>query len=47
MLSVRCDTPGEVLRAKEVVSGSGAEHVLSRGESMVETMSMAAGQAYK
>jgi hypothetical protein len=53
MLSVRCDTPGEVLRAKEVVSGSGAEHVLSSGESMVETMSMPAsqsqgqGQAYK
>jgi hypothetical protein len=47
MLSVLCDTPGEVLRAKEVVSGSGAEHVLSSGESMVETMSMPVSEVYK
>jgi len=47
LLSVHCDTPGEVLRAKEVVMSSGAEHVKSSGESMVETMSMPAGQAYK
>ncbi len=49
LLSVHCDTPGEVLRAKEVVASSGAEHVKSSGESMVETMSMPVGQgqAYK
>ncbi len=45
LLSVHCDTPGEVLRAKEVVLASGAEHVKSSGESMVETMSMPTGQS--
>jgi hypothetical protein len=39
LLSVHCDTPGEIMRAKEVVKSSGAEDVSSTGESSVETKS--------
>jgi len=38
LLSVHCDTPGEIMRAKEVVTSTGAEHISSSGESLVETM---------
>ena len=47
LLAVHCETPGEIIRAKEVVTSSGAEHVSSSGESMVETMKMPAGVAIK
>ena len=42
LLSVHCATPGEIMRAKEVVTSSGGEHISSSGESMVETMKMPA-----
>jgi hypothetical protein len=45
LLSVHCDTPGEIMRAKELVAGTGAEHVSSSGESMVETMRIPVGRA--
>lgn len=45
LLSVHCVTPGEIMRAKEVMTSSGAEHISSSGESMVETMKMRAGIA--
>ena len=37
LLSVHCDTPGEIMRAKEVVKATGAEDVSSTGESSVDT----------
>src|ERR1700691_1501278 len=37
LLSVHCDTPGEILRAKEVVKSTGGEEVTSTGESSIET----------
>ena len=37
LLSVHCNTPGEIMRAKEVVKSSGAEDVSSTGESAVDT----------
>jgi hypothetical protein len=37
LLSVHCNTPGEIMRAKEVVKSTGAEDVSSTGESSVET----------
>jgi len=37
LLSVHCDTPGEIMRAKEVLKSTGAEDVSSTGESSVET----------
>ena len=37
LLSVHCDTPGEIMRAKEVVKSSGGEEVSSTGESSVGT----------
>jgi hypothetical protein len=33
LLSVHCETPGEVLRAKEVLEGTGAADIASTGES--------------
>jgi len=42
LISVHCDTPGEIMRAKEVMTSSGGEHISSSGESMVETMKMPA-----
>src|SRR5450631_771253 len=36
LLSVHCDTPGEITRAKEVLKASGAEDVSSTGESSVD-----------
>ena len=42
LVSVHCDTPGEILRAKEVMMNSGGEYISSSGESMVETMRMPA-----
>src|SRR5665213_2638384 len=36
LLSVHCDTPGEILRAKEVIKSTGAEAVSSTGESSVD-----------
>ena len=35
LLSVHCDTPGEILRAKEVVKSTGGEEVTSTGESSI------------
>src|SRR6202167_2974303 len=35
LLSVHCDTSGEILRAKEVLTATGAEHVSSTGEASV------------
>jgi len=40
LLTVHCETPGEIMRAKEVVTATGADHVSSSGESLVETMRM-------
>jgi hypothetical protein len=37
LLSVHCDTAGEITRAKEVLKASGAEDVSSTGESSVDT----------
>lgn len=45
LLSVHCMTAGEIMRAKEVLTSTGAEHISSSGESMVETMKMPAGVA--
>ncbi len=33
LLSVHCDTPGEIMRAKEVVKATGGQDVSSTGES--------------
>src|ERR1700688_2434099 len=37
LLSVHCDTAGEITRAKEVLKATGAEDVSSTGESSVDT----------
>lgn len=37
LLSVHCDTAGEIMRAKEIVKSTGAEHISSSGESVAET----------
>ena len=37
LLSVHCDTAGEIMRAKEVIKSTGAEAVSSTGESSVDT----------
>src|ERR1700733_11968275 len=37
LLSVHCDTPGEIMRAKEVVKSTGGEEVTSTGESPIDT----------
>ena len=37
LLSVHCDTAGEITRAKEVLKASGAEDVSSTGESSADT----------
>jgi hypothetical protein len=37
LLSVHCDTPGEIMRAKEVVKSTGGEQVTSTGESSIDT----------
>ena len=37
LLSVHCDTAGEIMRAKEVIKSTGAEDVSSTGESSVDT----------
>src|SRR6202521_4274193 len=37
LLSVHCDTAGEITRAKEVLTASGAEDVSSTGESSVDS----------
>src|SRR6202163_3504769 len=37
LLSVHCDTPGEIMRAKEVVKSTGGEEVSSTGESSIDT----------
>jgi len=36
LLSVHCDTSGEIMRAKEVLKATGAEHVSSTGEASVD-----------
>src|ERR1700722_17868106 len=36
LLSVHCVTPGEILRAKEVVKSTGGEEVTSTGESSID-----------
>jgi hypothetical protein len=35
LLSVHCDTPGEIMRAKEVVKSTGGENISTAGESAV------------
>src|SRR6202051_2823747 len=42
LLSVHCDTPGEIMRAKEVVKSTGGEEVSSTGESPIDTETKAA-----
>src|SRR6204780_3521176 len=37
LLSVHCDTSGEILRAKEVLSATGAEDVSSTGEASIDS----------
>ena len=37
LLSVHCDTPGEIMRAKEVVRSTGGEEVTSTGEASIDT----------
>jgi hypothetical protein len=37
LLSVHCDTPGEIMRAKEVVKSTGGGEVTSTGESSIHT----------
>lgn len=37
LLSVHCDTAGEIMRAKEIVKSTGGEHISSSGESVAET----------
>src|SRR5580700_6764101 len=37
LLSVHCDTTGEIMRAKEVLKSAGGEDVSSTGESSVDT----------
>jgi hypothetical protein len=37
LLSVHCDTAGEIMRAKEVLTSAGGEDVSSTGESSVDT----------
>jgi hypothetical protein len=37
LLSVHCDTSGEILRAKEILKSSGAEDISSTGEKAVST----------
>src|SRR5579862_8417497 len=37
LLSVHCDTPGEIMRAKEVIKSMGGEEVTSTGESSIDT----------
>src|ERR1700676_794194 len=36
LLSVHCDTPGEIMRAKEVVKSTGGDEVTSTGESSID-----------
>ena len=38
LISVHCDTAGEIARAKEIVKSTGGNHVSSSGESTVETV---------
>src|ERR1700730_2396914 len=47
LLSVHCDTPGEIMRAKEVLKTTGAEAVSSTGESSVDTNGTDRGVASK
>src|SRR5450432_2638479 len=47
LLSVHCDTAGEITRAKEVLKASGAEDVSSTGESSVDTNKTDSGVATK
>jgi len=36
LVSVHCDTPGEIMRAKEVLKSTGGEEVSSTGESSID-----------
>lgn len=38
LLSVHCDTSGEVMRAKEILEGTEASHISSSSETSVETV---------
>jgi len=38
LLSVHCDTAGEITRAKEIIKSTGGSHISSSGEAMVETV---------
>jgi len=37
LLSVHCDTPGEIMRSKEVLKTTGAKDISSAGESSIDT----------
>src|ERR1700694_3200071 len=47
LLSVHCDTPGEIMRAKAVVKSTGAESISSTGESSIDTKGTDRGVASK
>src|ERR1700676_5059026 len=47
LLSVHCDTPGEIMRAKEVLKTTGAESISSTGESSLDTKGTDRGVASK
>src|ERR1039457_6973859 len=47
LLSVHCDTSGEITRSKEVLKATGAEDVSSTGESSVDTNKTDADRASK
>lgn len=36
LLSVHCDTPGEIMRAKEILSTTGGEEITSAGEASID-----------
>jgi hypothetical protein len=38
LISVHCDTAGEIARAKEIMKSTGGTHISSSGEAMVDTV---------
>ena len=45
LMSVHCDTAGEITRAKEIMLSTGANHISSSGEAMVETVEFPLAEA--
>jgi hypothetical protein len=45
LISVHCDTAGEITRAKEIMLSTGGNHISSSGESMVETVEFPLAEA--